>query len=157
MKLISSLFLSVPVAVVDRKKVAIRGDRVLHGTSSNKLMMKAADAAAAATEAPAAAAAHAASVAAVDGPELSTSPAPGASHGTVGGGVHAGGFASTDQIRVSGVVARRKRRHYEGRGQERRGSARERVGLTHAESGTKRTSNLVLRLKQRLSFIRVEA
>lgn len=84
-----------------RKKVAIRGDRVLHGASSNKLMMKAADAAAAATEAPAAAAAHAASVAAgVEGPELSTSPAPGASSGAVGGGVHAGGFTSNDQIRV---------------------------------------------------------
>ncbi|CDJ41483.1 bromodomain-containing protein, putative [Eimeria tenella] len=56
-----------------RKKVAMKGDRMLHGSNSSKVLMKAAAAAAAATDAPAAAAAAAAAAAqaaaTADGPE----------------------------------------------------------------------------------------
>nr|PIL99296.1 bromodomain protein [Toxoplasma gondii COUG] len=92
-----------------RKKVALRGDRVVHGTSSNKLMMKAADAAAAATDAPAAAAAAASGLSAVEGVApggagaCAAGPAgPGAPAAAGGGG---GGFTSSDQVRFTGELS----------------------------------------------------
>nr|CEL69437.1 TPA: bromodomain-containing protein [Neospora caninum Liverpool] len=95
-----------PRAERGRKKVALRGDRVVHGTSSNKLMMKAADAAAAATDAPAAAAAAASGVSAVEGV------APGGTSCAAGpsgpGGAETsggGGFTSADQVRFTGELS----------------------------------------------------
>ncbi|KYF42954.1 bromodomain-containing protein, partial [Toxoplasma gondii ARI] len=98
-----------PRAERGRKKVALRGDRVVHGTSSNKLMMKAADAAAAATDAPAAAAAAASGLSAVEGVApggagaCAAGPAgPGAPPAAGGGG---GGFTSSDQVRFTGELS----------------------------------------------------
>ncbi|PFH37117.1 hypothetical protein BESB_035750 [Besnoitia besnoiti] len=93
-----------PRAERGRKKVALRGDRALHGTSSNKLMMKAADAAAAATEAPAAAAAAASGVSAVEGVSPGGATACGAD-GPGAGGRAGGGFAGADQIRFTGELS----------------------------------------------------